>query len=136
MARQRRKGADKAAEISMTPMIDVVFQLLVYFVFTIKPMDVAAHLDVFQPAPGEPPPEAREPPKMLRIQIFQGALLMNDKTVTLDYLGATLKKLASISKTQTVMIMCALDSKHDMLIKVLDRCADAGLTNLSVVSMN
>ena len=120
----------------MTPMIDVVFQLLVYFVFTMKPIDVSAHLDVFQPSPGEPPPNQTEPPKMLRIQIFQGAILMNDKTVTLNDLTGILGKLAAISTTQTVMIMCSLDSRHESLVEVLDRCAQAELTNLSVVSMN
>ena len=48
----------------MTPMIDVVFQLLIYFVVTIKPVDVSAHLDVFRPAADSPPKESATPPKI------------------------------------------------------------------------
>jgi biopolymer transport protein ExbD len=135
-AKKRKRREAVTCEIQMTPMIDVVFQLLIYFIVTIKPIDVAAHLDVFRPAAGQPPKEGEEPPKMIQIQVFQGALIMNDRSVTLETMSEILEKLASLSKTQTVMIQCARDSKHDMLIKVLDRCAKVGLSNLSVVTMN
>jgi biopolymer transport protein ExbD len=46
-----------------------------------------------------------------------------------------LQKLASMAKTQTVLIKCAPDSKHDRLVQVLDRCTQVGLSNLSVMSM-
>ena len=41
----------------MTPMIDVVFQLLIYFIVTIKPIDVVTNLDVFRPAPDKSAPK-------------------------------------------------------------------------------
>lgn len=133
--RKRKKVQQEAANIEMTPMIDVVFQLLVYFIVTMKPVDVAAHLDVFRPSMGAPPKEASEPPKMIRIQIYpEGVFLMNDTTVTLDRLTTILEKLAAYSKTQTVMIMCSRDSEHKDLIHVLDRCARVGMSNLSVIS--
>jgi len=134
--KRRRRNADQGGgEIEMTPMIDVVFQLLVYFVVTIQPVDVAAHLDVFRPSASAPPKEQKEPPKMLRVQIYPaGVLLINDKSVTIDALATYLGKLAAFSKTQTVMIMCSRDSDHKDLIAVLDRCARVGLNNLSVLS--
>ena len=51
MARARKRPDSPAAELEMTPMIDVVFQLLIYFIVTIKPIDVVTNLDVFRPAP-------------------------------------------------------------------------------------
>jgi biopolymer transport protein ExbD len=35
---RRRTGEDAKVEMNMTPMIDVVFQLLTFFMFTLKPM--------------------------------------------------------------------------------------------------
>jgi len=136
MAYRRKKQPVESSEIGMTAMIDVVFQLLVYFIVTMKPVDVAAHLDVFRPSATTPPEEVKQPPRMIRIQIFKGALVMNDRSVDIARLGDVLRKLGAISETQTVMIMCARDSEHDKLIQVLDRCSKARLTNLSVVSMN
>ena len=135
--KRAKRSSDIGGEIEMTPMIDVVFQLLVYFIVTIKPVDVAAHLDVFRPAAGSPPPEeTAQPPKMIRVQIFPGALVINDRSVSMRGLTGILEKLAAIKKDQTVMIMCARDSRHEDLIEVLDRCAQFGLTNLSVSSIN
>ena len=133
---KRKPGMIEGGEVAMTPMIDVVFQLLVYFVFTMKPMDIAAHLDVFRPSASAPPDEKREQPKMIQIQVLPGDLVINGRSMDLPRLTTVLQKLAENSKTQTVVIMCARASKHDQLINVLDRCAEAGLSNLSVLSMN
>ena len=132
----RRRREERGTDFEMTPMIDVVFQLLIYFIVTIKPVDVAAHLDVFRPSASRPPPDATQPPKMIRIEIFPGTITMNERAVDIETLGQILGKLGRLSSTQTVMIMCAAESKHDQLIQVLDRCASAGLVNLSVVSMD
>ena len=51
MARARKRPEGAQAELEMTPMIDVVFQLLIYFIVTTKPVDVITNLDVFRPAP-------------------------------------------------------------------------------------
>lgn len=138
MAGKRKKRAREQVIEGppMTPMIDVVFQLLIYFIVTIKPIDISAHLDVFKPSAQSPPPTSAVPPKMIQIKIFSGALFMNERSVDLQGLGGILRKLGAISQTQTVVIMCARDSEHEQLIDVLDRCAQAGLNNLSVVSMN
>ncbi len=134
----RRKKTQEAVnvEVPMTPMIDVVFQLLIYFIITIKPVNVSAHLDVFRPSAAAAPAESTTPPRMIRIQIFKGALLMNDRSLDMSSLVQILGKLGAISKTQTVVISCARDSKHDKLIDVLNVCSSAGLSNLSITSMN
>jgi biopolymer transport protein ExbD len=132
----RRTSMGEDNELDMTSMIDVVFQLLVYFVVTIKPIDVSAHLDVFRPSADRPTQDIQEPPKMIRIEIFSNAFVMNGRAVSVPELTGILRKLGEFSSTQTVMIMCSSGSKHDQLITVLDRCTRAGLTNLSVVSMD
>jgi len=135
MAKKRsaRKNLE-SGEIPMTPMIDVVFQLLIYFVFTIKPVDVVAHLDVFSPS-SKPPVDSTEPPPMMKIEIYQGAVLMNGAGLDMENLGRILGKLAALNPKQTVMILCSVDSRHRDLVEVLDSCAKVGLTNLSVGSM-
>jgi biopolymer transport protein ExbD len=134
--RRAKANHDVSGDVQMTPMIDVVFQLLVYFIVTIKPIDVAAHLDVFRPSAQSAPKESKTPPRMIRIQIFNGALLVNDRSLDMPGLIRILDKLGAISRTQTVVISCARDSRHERLVEVLNACARAGLTNLSVTSMN
>lgn len=134
--RKNKSGDMEGAEIEMTPMIDVVFQLLIYFVVTIQPVDISAHLDVFRPAAGAPPPDSETPPRMIQIQIHRHALIMNGRSLDMPSLVRILERLAGISKTQTVVIACARDSRHDQLVEILNHCARVGLNNLSVTSMN
>jgi len=126
----------EGADIEMTPMIDVVFQLLIYFVVTIQPVDVSAHLDVFRPSASAPPKDSETPPKMIQVQIHRHALIMNGRSVDMPSLIRILERLADISKTQTVLIACARDSQHDQLVAILNHCARVGMSNLSVTSMN
>ncbi|MGD9873087.1 MAG: ExbD/TolR family protein [Kiritimatiellia bacterium] len=134
--RTRRKSETPSGEIPMTPMIDVVFQLLIYFLVTMKPVDVVANLDVFRPSSQEQREQTETPPKMIRIAIYADGFTINDKPVRLEDLEGLIVKLASYDKAQTIMIMCTAQSPHEKLVQVLDLCAGAGLKNLSVVSTN
>ena len=136
MARTRKKPEASVSEIPMTPMIDVVFQLLIYFLVTMKPVDVVAHLDVFRPSSQEKQEQSETPSMMIRIAIYADGFTINDKPVRLNDLEGLIFKLASFDKAQTIMIMCTASSPHEKLVQVLDLCAAAGLKNLSVVSTN
>lgn len=136
MARKRKRNSGDSLDLNMTAMIDVVFQLLVYFIVTIQPVDVIAHLDVFRPSPEKKQEQLQTPPKMIRIQIYPDGFTMNDRPVGLREMETLLNRLASIDTKQTIMIMVTALSKHDALIQVLDLCAKNGLQNLSVISTN
>lgn len=133
MARERKRAQLPAADLPMTPMIDVVFQLLIYFLVTIQPRDVLAHLDVFRPSP-DTRQQQQEKPKMIRIVVFPDGYTINDRPVESDELDRLLTRLAAIDPNQTILITCTAASHHERLIKVLDLCAKNKLTNLSVVS--
>ncbi len=118
----------------MTPMIDVVFQLLIYFLVTFTTPDVLAHLDISRPAPDKAQTEQRTPPKMIRVNIYTDGFSLNGRAVSRTELHSILSRLASFSTSQTVLITCAGESEHAKLIGVLDICAESGLSKLSVVS--
>ena len=120
----------------MTAMIDVVFQLLIFFLVTQKPQDTLANLDVFRPSPEKKQEQLQTPPKMIRVQIFPDGFTINDRPVGPKELDNLLQKLAGIDTKQTIMIMASAQSKHADLVRVLDLCAKSGLVNLSVVSTN
>ncbi len=136
--RERKRQGAPSADLPMTPMIDVVFLLLIYFIATIQPIDVFAHLDVSRPMAEEvrddvPPP----PPNLLRIDVLpDGAFGVNDRPVRLPDMERFLMRLGQLDPRQTVLVMSAALSTHDQLIQVLDLCAKAGLRNISVVSTN
>jgi len=127
------KGEDP--KLDMTPMIDCVFQLLIFFIISLKPEDIIAHLDVFRPAPDTKANKDEQIDDLLTITIMRDVITVNNKAVSMKTLEGVLLKLASLSTTQTILIKCAGDSKHDKLVGVLDLCNVAKLSNLSVMSM-
>jgi biopolymer transport protein ExbD len=125
------KGEDP--KLDMTPMIDCVFQLLIFFIISLKPEDIIAHLDVNRPSPD---PSAKETPdNLLQVGVFADGFTLNERIVSYPTLESMMKRFADLSKTQTVVIKCALESPHARLIQVLDLCSKVGLKHLSVMSM-
>jgi biopolymer transport protein ExbD len=120
-------------------MIDVVFQLLIFFIVTLKQEDILAHLDVNRPAPDTKPPP--EEVNLLEIMVYDERKLggegfsMQGKKVSLNFIERKLKRLARFSPNMSVIIKCHGDSRHVNLIQLLNVCADAGLSNLSVFSL-
>ena len=140
MAKRTRRKEQETPALEMTPMIDVVFQLLVFFVFVMKPKDVLGHLDVFRPAP-DPNAVPDEEPDTVTIMVASRAVyattpvFINDRAVNMVQLEAVLLKMARFSTTQTILIKCDRASQHGDLIKVLDKCALAQMSNLNIVTM-
>jgi biopolymer transport protein ExbD len=128
----RTKGDDP--KLDMTPMIDCVFQLLIFFLVSLKPEDIIAHLDVNRPAP-DSRVKQQEYVDLITVGVFVDGFTLNNKPMQLPRLEQMLRKLASLSTKQTILIKCAEDSPHERLVQVLDLCSDAGLSNLSVMSM-
>lgn len=130
---RRSAGADAEIEVSMTPMIDVVFQLLIYFLVTFSTADVLAFLDISRPAPDAS--QSQQPPAdMIRIAVLETGFAINGREVSDKELEVLIGKLAEVSKKQTVLVNCHDDSLHGRLIMVLDWCAENELTQIAVMS--
>lgn len=136
----RRKGqrrfanTDAEIDVSMTPMIDVVFQLLIYFLVTFSTADVLAHLDISRPSPDQAQSSQRPPADMIRVAVLPEGFAINGRDVGEEQLASMLKRLAGISTKQTVLVTCDDQSIHGRLIKVLDLCSEYGLTQIAVMS--
>ena len=133
MARTRKKNEMQAGELNLTAMIDVAFQLLNFFVITSHPMSVTTNLDVFRPSEDKTA-NPTKPPTVLRIMVLNGAFTLNDQQVTMSMLRDKLDFITKGDKTQSVLILCASDSRHGALVEVLDLCNRLQLKNLSVIS--
>ena len=131
---KRFKIESEAAKLEMTPMIDVVFQLLVFFIVTLKQEDILSQLDVSRPAPDKTPP-VKTDIDLLEITVYKDGFVLRGRPISLRQLDRNLSRLAGYSTKISVIIKCTGDSPHANLIKVLDLCAKSNLKNLSVFSL-
>ena len=137
-----RKQQDNP-QLDMTPMIDVVFELIIFFVVTIKQEDILSRLNVNRPAPS-PPTESATPPDDVTFKIDigkaygsfrKGTYVRDGREVTLEQLDKSLESTARVSTDTPIIIKCALDSPHKALVDLLDRCYKYKLYSVSVFSM-
>ena len=122
-------------QLDMTPMIDVVFELIIFFVVTIKQEDLFSKLNANRPMPDPNRTQQVVEDTTIKIQVGPGGLVYNNRGVSLKELKRNLKQAASIDKKTTVLLQCTLNSPHKFLVDALDACAEQGLQNLSIFSM-
>ncbi len=118
----------------MTPMIDVVFQLMIFFIVTIKQEDIFSKLNANRPAPNQAS-SSESNDTQIKIDIGYSGLIFNGRGVRMNELRSNLKQLSATSKNATVLIRCTMDSPHGRLVDVLDACNQYGMRNLSIFSM-
>ena len=129
-------------QLDMTPMIDVVFELIIFFVVTIKQEDLFTKLNCNRPAPSTGPSKDEDSPNVT-IEIGrrydgspQGVILYNTREVKRTELDAALRDIARTSTKTPVIVKCTGDSPHKALVDVLDICYRNNLFSVSVFSLD
>ena len=128
----RQSRQQKMGNIPMTPMIDIVFQLLIYFVLTFEIADVDTHVQVNHPGTTEPKSH-QSPPHKVQVAA-DGFFYINGVRMTLERIETVLEQIAAVDPAQTLLITCMPKSQHGRLVHLLNVCAKWNLSNLSVAS--
>jgi biopolymer transport protein ExbD len=133
-----RKQQDAPA-LDMTPMIDVVFELIIFFVVTIKQEDVFSKLNANRPAPSAGKADSSSDTTVTiaigKGRNANGAFVYNQREVKLKELDANLREVAKTSKKTPIILRCTEDSPHKALIDVLDICYSHQLFSVSIFTM-
>ena len=129
-------------QLDMTPMIDVVFELIIFFVVTIKQEDLFTKLNCNRPAPATGAASDTKDDITVNIEIGrrydgspQGVILYNKREVGRTELDAALREIAKVKKTMPIIVKCAEDSPHKALVDVLDICYHNELFSVSVFTL-
>ena len=129
-------------KVDITPMIDVVFLLLIYFMFL--PLQQEADIGIKLPS-NTPPAENLELPSEHIVEIFpNGLILLNGAPMdgiddrNMERLSTTLARLQLSSDRAgidtVVKIQADPDSPHQRAIDVLNASALADITKVSFAS--
>ena len=121
-------------KVEMTPMIDVVFQLLIFFVVTLKQEDILSKLMASRPAP-DPTAKPDEQPELIDITVHKHGFIFKQRAVSLEGLDRQIERYSRMSRNATVIIRCTSDSKQRYLVQAMDICSKYKMKNLSIFSM-
>jgi len=134
MAYKRKQNKGEHPKLDMTPMIDVVFQLLIFFVVTLKQEDILSKLSAARPAP-DPTAKPEKQLETINIIVAPQGFLLNGRPMRKEELDRQIGQFAAISTSAMVVVRCTADSPHAFLVQALDICNKHKMTNLSIFSM-
>ena len=125
-------------EFRMTPMIDVVFLLLIFFICTTQFPEFEGKFDVRLPDPG--PKQAAPAPDNLPTEVIvhvaaDGQLRVNETPRTEQELTTMLTRLVAIAPKQAVVIAGEREALHQYVVRVLNACYRAGIADISFAAL-
>ena len=126
MRRRGPKGGDEA-EVDMTPMLDIVFIMLIFFIVTATFMDEKG-VDLTQPPP-PPDTDTPAPPKPAIVVYVNDANLcaVDGARTDCGNVRLAVEKLLAEKANAAVILRMDEKSKHRTLVQIKDDLDSAGV---------
>ena len=120
------------SELNITPLLDLVFVLLVIFIITTPQM--MNNLEMTLPS-GKPPPKADKKPKINHIVVdAKGQTYLNDAPVTIPALKTGLQQLKAEDPGISVVVKRSDDVDYQNMINVLDVLQQLDITKVGLAT--
>jgi biopolymer transport protein ExbD len=120
----------RSPRIEMLPLIDVVFLLLVVFIYAMLSMAVHRGMPVALPTSATAQPDTHA---VVAVTVTAGGdIFVDQEAVTLDNLKIALERLAADDKETGVLLFADRQLPYQALFRVLDQVRRAGLHRISL----
>jgi biopolymer transport protein ExbD len=128
-----RRGHSTMSELNITPLLDLVFVLLVIFIITTPQM--MNNLEINLPSGTPPPADHRPKPKPSRIVVLaQGQIQLNDENVTVPQLKDKLQQLKTDNPDLGVVVKGADEVDYQVMVSVMDTLRQLDITKMGLAT--
>ncbi len=133
--RKRPKHADEEAEVDMTPMLDIVFIMLIFFIVTTS-FTKESGVDLSRPAPVPPDQQKPEHPTIpIMFVIDQNDIVtMEGREIDFRAVGANVEREKAKHPKSAVIVNVHPDASNEAMIKVVDAARAAGVDQVNVAT--
>ena len=132
--RKHRKHAEDETEVDMTPMLDIVFIMLIFFIVTTSFIKESG-IDITRPNnnESEAPPNPTSP---ILIRITDtGDVTMNGAIIEVAQVEARVSAALSKKPRAAVIVQVAKSAFTGILVGVVDSAKQAGVAQVTVTKM-
>jgi biopolymer transport protein ExbD len=130
MRRQRRSSVEEE-EVNLTPMLDVVFIMLIFFIVTASFVKESG-MDVNRP---DAATAVVKPRGNILVAITpSGQIWIDKRQVDPRSVRANIERLYAENPQGAVVIQADTDSKNGLLVAVMDAAKLAGVENISIAA--
>ena len=131
MARRRRGRDPDESEVNLTPMLDVVFIMLIFFIVTASFVKEAG-IDITRPPAATA--ERKERGNILVAITENDQIWVDRRQVDPRALRANIERLHAENPQGSVVIQADKDSKNGLLVQVMDAARLSGVSNVSLAA--
>ncbi len=126
-----RERKEDELDINVTPMLDVIFIMLIFFVVTASFVQEAG-IEIQQPQATST--KTLEQKNILVAISAANAIWINGRAVNFDHLRASIERLRAENPLASVLIQADQKAHANTLVKVMDAARLAGVRNMAISS--
>ena len=129
--RRRRKSTVEDEEVNLTPMLDVVFIMLIFFIVTASFVKEAG-IEISRPSAATA--ERKEKGNILVAITDSGQIWIDRRQVDPRALRANIERMHAENPNGAVIIQADKKSTNDLLVQVMDAARSAGVESVSIAA--
>jgi biopolymer transport protein ExbD len=132
----RPERSDERVDINLTPLIDVVFLLLIFFMVSTT-FDRHAKLKVELPEASATPAQVQQEPVVISIDA-KGNYFIDDRQLVntkLETLKIALRKTVADKEDVSLVLRADAKTPHQAVVRAMDAASQLGLTRLSIATI-
>ena len=127
-----KRGHSTMNELNITPLLDLVFVLLVIFIITTP--QLVNNLEINLPS-GKKPPADHKPKPPSRINVSAaGQITLDDAVVTVPQLKDRLQQLKSDNPDFGVVVKGADETDYQVMVNVMDTLRQLDITKMGLAT--
>jgi biopolymer transport protein ExbD len=130
--RGRARREAEEAEVNITPMLDIVFILLIFFIVTAVFVQERA-INLTPPPPSDTD-QPQDPQPTIRIRIDEDNLIeVNGRRADIGTVRANIERLRAENPNRAVLVQAHPDAKSGLVVRVVDKARSANVANVGFV---
>ena len=129
--RRRYTEQEDEAVIDLTPLMDIVFIMLIFFIVTTSFIKESG-VDINRPSANTA--ERKERGNILIAITANDEVWIDKRRVDIRAVRANVERLKAENPEGAVVIQADKESKNGLLVQVMDQARLAGVTNLSIAA--